>query len=285
MKAVRATLVGGLGNQMFIAAAAAELAQRLRVPLEFDHADFRTDPAGRRFALDMFPNLASRATGIETHRSLPAPLRRRLDRVRRDIFVEAGFPFDPRFQAIDRPVRLRGYFQAHRYFASLDAAALFALDGPNLRLAEIEATVGTRWFGLHVRRGDYLNPTTADYHGLCSDDYFSRGLSTIQRMHGEHLPVVLFTDQPHAVSHRVLALADFVLGPDINAHEAVDLWAMSHASGLVMSNSSFSWWAGFLGERQDRPVVAPRPWLRALDLAAGDLLLPHWITLGAAGPG
>lgn len=282
MKSVKATLVGGLGNQMFMAATACALADRVHAPLELDHADFQSDPAGRRFALNLFPALASRASNTESRRVLPAPLRRRLDRFRQDVFVEAGFDFDPRFDAITKPVRLRGYFQSYQYFPDVDVRSLFSLGQPNPRSAVIEAAVGPRWIGMHVRRGDYLNPSTAAYHGVCSDAYFERGLELVRSQQAEQLPVVMFTDQPDAVSERVHRLTDFVLGPDINAHESIDLWAMSQASGLVMSNSSFSWWAAFLGERADRPVVAPRPWFKALDTAAHDLLLPQWTTLSAS---
>ncbi len=279
MKSVRATLMGGLGNQMFIAATALAVANRLGVPLELDHADFSADPAGRRFALNVFPALAARALNVESRSGLPAPLRRRIDRFRSDVFVESGFDFDRRFLDIKTPVRLRGYFQSYKYFSELDVRSIFALAEPNLRLASIEAAVGQRWIGMHVRRGDYLNPSTAAYHGLCSDDYFERGLELLRTQQEDRLPVVMFTDQPSAVSERLHSLTDFVLGPDDNAHESVDLWAMANASGLVMSNSSFSWWAAYLEERPGRPIVAPRPWFKALNTSASDLLLPHWIQL------
>ena len=209
-------------------------------------------------------------------------MRRRLDRLRQDVFAETSFDYDERFASIARPVRLRGYFQSYRYFTNVDVRTLFALGEPNPRLAVIESAVGPQWIGLHVRRGDYLNPSTAAYHGVCSDEYFARGLELLQSQQAEQLPVVMFTDQPDAVSERVHALTEFVLGPDASTHESVDLWAMSHASGLVMSNSSFSWWAAFLGERADRAVVAPQPWFKALSTAANDLLLPHWRRLDAA---
>jgi hypothetical protein len=57
--------------------------------------------------------------------------------------------------------------------------------------------------------------------------------------------------------------------------------AMSRAHALVMGNSTFSWWAGWLGDRPDRPVFAPRPWVAAQDGVERDLLPPHWLTLDA----
>lgn len=281
MKAIQATLVGGLGNQMFITAAAVAVAERLSLPLELDRTAFRDDPAGRSFALGLFPQLMRKAQVVERTSLLPAPLARRLDQLRSDVFVEAGFAYDHRLAAVQRPMRLNGYFQSHRYFSAIDVASLFELEQPNSRLTAIEAAVGPRWIAMHVRRGDYLNTSTSAFHGLCSSSYFLRGRDLVSRELEGPLPLVIFTDQPDAVDQELLNAASLVLGPDPEVHEATDLWAMASAQGLVISNSSFSWWAAFLGERDARPVVAPRPWFRAHDLAASDLLLPHWNTLGA----
>ena len=58
--------------------------------------------------------------------------------------------------------------------------------------------------------------------------------------------------------------------------------AMAAGTAMIMSNSSFSWWAATL-MRSRHPgalVVAPRPWTGAGDSRA-DLLEPDWITLDA----
>jgi len=50
---------------------------------------------------------------------------------------------------------------------------------------------------------------------------------------------------------------------------------------MIMSNSSFSWWAAWMMDRGTGGyVIAPRPWFGD-DTAASDLLLPNWITLDA----
>ena len=57
---------------------------------------------------------------------------------------------------------------------------------------------------------------------------------------------------------------------------------MSLSQGLIMSNSSFSWWAGWLMRQRDQSarVIAPRPWF-ATGESAADLLYEDWITIGA----
>jgi hypothetical protein len=54
---------------------------------------------------------------------------------------------------------------------------------------------------------------------------------------------------------------------------------LSRVDGLVIANSSFSWWAGFIGERPGRVVIAPRPWFTQTKLDTRDLLLPDWLSV------
>jgi len=53
---------------------------------------------------------------------------------------------------------------------------------------------------------------------------------------------------------------------------------------MIMSNSSFSWWAALLmrsqSGQQDSLVIAPRPWTASGESRA-DMLEADWITLDA----
>jgi hypothetical protein len=61
------------------------------------------------------------------------------------------------------------------------------------------------------------------------------------------------------------------------------LKAMATGTSMIMSNSSFSWWAAMLMRSRpghDGLVVAPRPWTASGESRA-DMLEPDWITLDA----
>jgi hypothetical protein len=51
-----------------------------------------------------------------------------------------------------------------------------------------------------------------------------------------------------------------------------------------MSNSSYSWWAAWLGSERGnmRHIIAPRPWFEHASIEK-DLLLPSWLTLDRRG--
>ena len=62
-----------------------------------------------------------------------------------------------------------------------------------------------------------------------------------------------------------------------------NLLLLSGASALVGANSTFSWWAAFLGERAEGSVVFPRPLFGPAGPAEPrDWLLPGWVQVGAA---
>jgi hypothetical protein len=48
---------------------------------------------------------------------------------------------------------------------------------------------------------------------------------------------------------------------------------MSMAGELVMSNSSFSWWAAFLGNH--KRVTAPEPWFKKTNYC-NEIYEPNW---------
>jgi hypothetical protein len=43
-----------------------------------------------------------------------------------------------------------------------------------------------------------------------------------------------------------------------------------------MSNSSFSWWAAWLGHTEQARVIAPAQWLRGRATASLGIALPTW---------
>lgn len=279
MAAVRAGLIGGLGNQMFIAAAAADLANRLGTPYTLFPISGSTHHHGRASALDLYPALADHVA-VRRRRYLPLAVQRRADRCIPGVFRESGFFYDERYASIARPVRLSGYFQSPKYFSTIDAQHLFRIDAENPRLEQIRAEVGTKFRAVHIRLGDYANLNASGYHGVCSNRYFAQALQALGEL-GHDEPTVIFTNQPELVPDELRPNAQLILGPERGIHEALELDAMANASALVISNSSFSWWAAFLGEREGRPVIAPRPWLLRNDTAGSDLLLPSWLTIGA----
>jgi hypothetical protein len=138
---------------------------------------------------------------------------------------------------------------------------------------------GSGSIGLHVRRGDYLLPEQQKIQGLATRAYYERSLEYLRRL-GFDGPVYLATDSPESVHHEFAGMGEFLpIDPPPGAHPFEVVLLLSRVDGLVLANSSFSWWAGFVGERPGRVVIAPRPWFTQADTDTRDMLPPDWLTL------
>jgi hypothetical protein len=61
-----------------------------------------------------------------------------------------------------------------------------------------------------------------------------------------------------------------------------DMFLMSRCRNFILANSSFSWWAAFLGQKENSITVAPEEWFREgmrEAYAPADLYPPSWILI------
>jgi hypothetical protein len=293
---VIARMIGGLGNQMFQYASGRALALRCGADLKLDLSGFATY-SRRRYELDTLPICAAVATDAELAGFGVDPKRRSgfIDRVRRKLRIPVGsrggpvyrephFHFDPAMVALDAPVYLDGYWQSEKYFADCQDAVrreltpVAPLERDNAVMAtQIEARNAV---SLHVRRGDYVSdPTTNNYHGTCSLDYY-RGAVEHVVAHTENAHLFVFSDDPGWAQHnlRLPVAATFVTANSAD-RGCLDMQLMSRCRHHILANSSFSWWGAWLNPSPGKIVVAPRRWFNAARSDTRDLLPPAWVRL------
>lgn len=294
---VCAYLQGGLGNQLFILAAAWRQARRLDCPLYVDRSRFiRLDrleigyETARPFDLAELDlpgvMLAEDSPWFVNSPRRPVVIRRpgRRSHALR-VFREpaSGGP-----RLIDDAVRpgttLLGYFQSPAYFDDIAADVRALIEGAAITdtdRAEIAAITSDPRITVHLRRGDYMRPEVAAHHGLVSTVYVERALDLVARLTGDRRARV-FSDSPDIAANEVGNIDGIEIIDPERLSTLATIIAMSKATGFVMSNSSFSWWASYLLHTRDAtaPIVAPRPWLASGDTAA-TLLPAAWLTLGA----
>lgn len=129
-----------------------------------------------------------------------------------------------------------------------------------------ERGLPTEAIGVHVRRANNLQ--LPDHHPVCGIEYYEQAVEILGGG-----PLVVFSDDIEWCRQQDLFRdATFAPGPPSNVNlydltgpqplateEAVlDLFCMAACSNHVISNSSFSWWAAYLGGPSD--VVYPDPW-------------------------
>jgi hypothetical protein len=166
---------------------------------------------------------------------------------------EQGFAFQelPASQG-QESVELYGYFQSSKYF-SLYADEVRARLQVSPRLLELYP-VPSHFIGAHVRRGDYMkNP---DFHHVCTKEYYNGAREYIDLKK----PVYWITDDPEWVTDTLYREGDMV----VSSETVADFTRLSQFQDLILSNSSFSWWAawlnpcGFLGA--ERTICCPDKW-------------------------
>lgn len=282
---------GGLGNQLFILAAAWSQAARLDSPLYLD-TSFSTVRGTRPFELDTLGELPGTVLGedspwrsirVSPMRVLPLPRLRHP--VRRPIFRERdGARYDPSVERIRPGTTMFGYFQSPKYFERVATGMKdLLLEAPltpdeSHRLEEYRQDPRV---SVHLRRGDYLD-APVEQRVLATSSYTARALRLLKRL-GVEAPLRVFSDSPELVRMELRDLdANIEIVADPHAMGPVaTIRSMADAPALVMANSTFSWWAAWLLRQLHGPeavVISPRPWDHT-GTAKADLLEPDWLTL------
>jgi hypothetical protein len=293
-----------LGNQLFVYAAGLAQARRLGVPCYVNLAFYRhrrpRRPYRKSYELGLFDSNVIIPEGEQYHRRLyramptvaaagiwhnqVAP---RLSFAGSPVFMEGSYRYDARIQTIQPGTTILGTFQSWRYFVdSADeirdrVSTILQPSAWYISMAR-QITPGSGAIALNVRRGDYREPKQLRHQGLTERGYYERSLRHLRRL-GLDGPVFVASDSLEDVLVEFQGMRDLVpLSAPPGVHPIEVLILLSRVDGLVAGNSTFSWWAGFLGDRPDRVVVAPRPWFTA-NTDTRDLLPPSWLTIDRGG--
>lgn len=175
-----------------------------------------------------------------------------------DNYEDINIPMDGKVYDI------RGYRQAYKYFED-KADIIRKIFTPNTTILDkMKEILPEKYIAVHIRKGDYIKtihkiPLLREFR-RCQLEYYKKGIHKLQELHPDY-PVLICTDSPKWVLPLLSELdAQAVLAPshqEINGKFS-DFCTLYLADGLVMSNSSYSFWAAYLSK--DRNIIAPSPW-------------------------
>lgn len=294
-------LQGGLGNQMFQYAAGLRLAMNNRTELKLDLQTLldrkpRENLMFRDYDLDLFQIPEPKATPAETRkflritdpgaRSFSERIEDKL--VRRYLFQEQTFHFDPQVMRLPARTYLDGYFQNEKYFADIESTVrerfqfpFAARELPDHTRTLVERIQATNSVCVNVRRGDYVsNPISAQYHGVCGIDYFANAAAWF----GERLPTpsfFVFSDDPDWCRDNLkLPGETSFVGSEYNGPRFFNkFWLMSQCKHFIIPNSSFGWWAAWLANHPVKQVLRPSNWFRAPEVRDVDICPSSWVKI------
>ncbi len=114
---------------------------------------------------------------------------------------------------------------------------------------------------IHIRRGDYVN--NPFYVDLTETDYYDRAM----KFFPNDSFLVFSDDIEWCKGYFDGPQFDFSEGND----DVTDMNLMAGCKGVIMANSSFSWWAAYLSKGK---VIAPKQWFT--DGVERTKCLPEW---------
>jgi hypothetical protein len=128
------------------------------------------------------------------------------------------------------------------------------------RLSELLKSPPIDGIALHIRRGDYLSKQHS-LHGALDGRYYLKALEKLNQKRSIQ-KVVIFTDSPEIVKQEEwIQLLNY---SKVSFSNSIDPWEtlieMARYSAIICSNSTFSWWAAFIGESKE--VFMPDRWFK-----------------------
>ena len=254
-------LTGGLGNQLFGWALGRSIVKsNNEANLVFDLSDFsKMNP--RKFELDQL-RLAV-VNNVPNHVNLSK-------------FDEKGLDYDPSILDLKPSIYLKGYFQSWKYFQE---------NASELRDVLLDLrTTQDAWYSrvgpfnaIQVRRGDYLVGHNSQIHGVLSKDYFLSGARLLEKRSPNSNFIIFSDDLIFAKS--LSSEINSASVDEVNDSPLQTLLRMSFASNFLISNSTFGWWAAWVGSMNSRNTIVPSAWLKSIKKDLSDFYLEGWEVL------
>jgi hypothetical protein len=283
---VIARVFGGLGNQLFIYAAARSLALRNSTDLVLDiRSGFKEDRLfHREYLLDRF-NIESRQPHPDSLLTRPDATGRTLRAVTRRVnrllpwpwrfhLTEEVLPFDSRLlsQHFRHPVYLDGYWQSEEYFTDYEREIKrdFTLTVPphgDAHLLAIEMAKSDS-IAIHYRTLVGMGNDTRGLSRL-SAKYYQHCIRTLKGLL-KHPHLYCFSDNANGLEEAITegVTCTMVKRDRPDSYACEDLWLMLHCKHHIIANSTFSWWGAWLCDNPTKLVMAPAT-VRSLSSAHG----------------
>jgi hypothetical protein len=285
---IRIVMLGRLGNNLFQYALGRVLAEKHGVPLVMDGSWFNAEGWGQVNCIRQLPGPAGGKARVVRRCSLLS--RALLKATGRHYWEYRGVPIlreDPTDQSFDQRLveapadcMLFGYFQTPRYFEGFENQLREELSTHDLGLEKGHEALADRLrmrdsVAVHVRRTDYTGNPNLD---LCGATYYQQSMKQMRDTLGDSRFFVFSDDPAWCETH--------FRGPDTEvikhskfASPLTDLHLISLANHHIIANSSYSWWAAWLGNKAGQRVLMPSQWFGQIKAPIDEKRLSHWMVV------
>jgi len=283
-------LQGGLGNQLFQYALGKNLVLS-RGPIVKHDLSWFGEQTKRKYELDNFNAKIDIATGEEIKKFKKYQKKTGklsflnfLFSIDDSIYKkEGGFNFDRKILEIKPPAYLDGFWQSEKYFANYKSAIRKDLEYRSLLSSENEKLIrflqNQIVVAIHIRRGDYItNKAASEVLGTIDIQYYQDSIKFILDKVRDPVFMVFSDDISWVKQHLMFPTQSIFTDNECKDKDIQDFILMSKCHHHIIANSSYSWWAAWLGCKPNQIVVAPKKWFRN-GYSTHDLILKDWVQL------
>ena len=163
------------------------------------------------------------------------------------------FSYDPTIITQKANYMLNGYFQNKKYILDFDTTLFNTSIGSSLSLQY--PLLSTSYF-IHIRRGDYVNNSL---YAFDQDTYYSKAIDYILKQDSSAHFFVTSDDSSYINTYSILQDINKTI---INEPTLETFYMMSLCKkGGICSNSTFSGWASKLNTNLDKIIIVPKQWI------------------------
>ncbi len=282
---IRIVMLGRLGNNLFQYALGRTLAKRNNVPFVMDGSWFNAEGWSQVSCIKNFPGPAAGKVKIVRRCSLGTRALLKLTRkhyweyLNRPILREDKYDqsFNSTFLDAPSDCTLFGYFQTPHYFLEIETTLRHELSTDDLGLELGREAIAERLkaptsVAIHVRRRDYIGNPNLE---LCGIAYYQNAMERMRALSADTQFFIFSDDCNWCNKHLRQSDVEIVYHPE-HQSPLVDLHLMSLARHHIIANSSYSWWAAWLGKKANQHVIAPSQWFRDIHAPIEEKLCEGW---------
>ena len=285
---------GGLGNQLFQYAFGRAVSDRLNSDLVLEKkTGYENDIFNRRFKLDkLFDNI----TYVEDNELSSFLIDTNiLSRIIRKLLLKIGanrtkyyrerqkFVFDEKIMSLPAGILYEGYWQNVQYFDSIKYGLIQSMILRDEKLLQMLTYVGIddNAVALHLRYPHaYIDGIkhkgTDDFYITISEEYYAACIKDML-CKVPKAKFVVFSDNSEWAEKFIKSYKEdmnYVLVK--NNDEIMDFKLMCSCKHFIISNSTYSWWAAYIGESDTSEIMAPLNWFKHVPLHAYGLFPNNW---------
>ena len=255
-------IFGGLGNQMFQAAHAIEFGKKYKAKIVFIDFTNEFTRIKRGWQLNCF-NI--RPTKISIIKKLIILFRIKFSsylikinkKFHLDVLHESKSKFKKYKSSEQNKKIIYGYWQSEKYFINSKDKVKECFSFPSIGEEIINSENNV--VAIHVRLGDYLNDKISNkFHYVCDQLWYFNAIKTMRDLL-KNPKFIVYSDDLD-MSKKMFKNLDLNFKKTQNNKAWIDMRNISFCDHFIISNSSYSWWASYLGSTENSITVAPKFW-------------------------